>query len=61
MVRWVVAALTMLLSCGVTNAQQIFDESFRRMQSYPVPPYAVFTTTWRIRQTPMGYYTGERN
>lgn len=59
--RWAVATLTLLLSCGATNAQQIFDESFRRMQSYPVPPYAVFTATWRIRATPMGYYTGETN
>jgi hypothetical protein len=58
--RWAVAALTLLLSCGVTNAQQIFDESFRRMQSYPVPPYVVFTATWHIRATPMGYYTGEQ-
>ena len=61
MVRWVVAAFTLLLSCGVTSTQQIFDESFRRMQSYPVPPYAVWTATWHIRARPMGYYTGESN
>ncbi|MBV8498935.1 MAG: hypothetical protein JO003_06770 [Candidatus Eremiobacteraeota bacterium] len=41
------------------TAQQIFDASFRRLQSYPVPPYAVWTATWNIRQRPMGYYTGE--
>jgi hypothetical protein len=42
-----------------TPAQQIFDAAFRRLQSYPVPPYAVWTATWHIRETPMGYYTGE--
>lgn len=41
------------------TAQQIFDAAFRRLQSYPVPPYAVWTSTWRITQRPMGYYTGE--
>ena len=41
--------------------QQIFDAAFRRLQSYPVPPYAVWTATWHIRETPMGYYTGETN
>jgi hypothetical protein len=54
----------MLLTPGVappqtTRAQQIFDESFRRLESYPVPPFAVWTTTWHIRERPMGYYTGE--
>ncbi len=29
------------------------------MQSYPVPPYALWTATWRIHERPMGYYTGE--
>ncbi|HEY1429670.1 MAG TPA: hypothetical protein VGF18_08855, partial [Candidatus Tumulicola sp.] len=32
---------------------------FRRLQSYPVPPYAVWTTTWHTTAHPMGYYTGE--
>ncbi|MGA2760038.1 MAG: hypothetical protein ABSF08_06955 [Candidatus Cybelea sp.] len=52
--RWALAALAMLLT-----PQQIFDESFRRLQSYPAPPYAVWTATWHIRARPMGYYTGE--
>jgi hypothetical protein len=26
-----------------------------------VPAYAVWTTTWHIRERPMGYYTGERS
>lgn len=39
--------------------QQIFDAAFARLQSYPVPPYAVFTDTWNITARPMGYYTGE--
>jgi hypothetical protein len=64
LMRWALAALAMLLTAGVTPAQptgtqQIFDESFRRLQSYPVPPFAVWTTTWHIRERPMGYYTGE--
>ena len=62
--RWALAALAMLLTAGVappqpTSTQRIFDESFRRLQSYPVPPFAVWTTTWHIRGRPMGYYTGE--
>jgi hypothetical protein len=40
--------------------QKIFDSAFRRLQSYPVPPYAVWTATWNIRERPMGYYTGEK-
>jgi hypothetical protein len=63
MMRWAFAALVILLTQGVapqtTGAQQIFDESFRRLESYPVPPFAVWTTTWHIRERPMGYYTGE--
>jgi hypothetical protein len=35
--------------------QQIFDNAFRRMQSYPVPAYAIFTDTWRIAATTVGY------
>src|SRR5690242_6674204 len=42
-----------------TTAQQTFDAAFRRVQSYPVPPYAVWTSTWHITRRPMGYYTGE--
>lgn len=41
------------------TAQQIFDAAFRRLQSYPVPPYAVWTSTWNITRRPMGYYTSE--
>ncbi len=37
---------------------QIIDAAFTRLQSYPVPPYAIWTATWHIAQTPMGYYTG---
>jgi hypothetical protein len=37
---------------------QIIDAAFARLQSYPVPPYAIWTATWHITQTPMGYYTG---
>ncbi len=40
-------------------AQGIFDAAFRRLQSYPVPPYAIWTATWHITERPMGYYTGE--
>jgi hypothetical protein len=43
------------------STQQIFDAAFRRWQSYPVPPYAVWTDTWHIRQRSMGYYTGEQS
>jgi hypothetical protein len=43
---------------ALTPAQQIFDAAFRKWQSYPVPPYAIWTTTWHIRETPMGYYSG---
>ncbi|MGA8475535.1 MAG: aspartyl protease family protein [Candidatus Cybelea sp.] len=43
------------------SPQQIFDASFRRLQSYPVPPYAVWTATWNIHARPMGYYTGEKS
>lgn len=43
------------------SAQQIFDTAFRRWQSYPVPPYAIFTDTWHIHAVPMGFYTGETN
>jgi hypothetical protein len=62
--RWALAALAMLLTPAVAppqtaSTQQIFDESFRRLQSYPVPPFAVWTDTWHIRARPMGYYTGE--
>jgi hypothetical protein len=39
-------------------AQRIFDQAFRKLQSYPVPPYAVWTATWHVRQQAMGFYTG---
>ena len=64
MMRWALAALAMLLTPATAlpqtaSTQQIFDESFRRLQSYPVPPFAIWTATWHIRERPMGYYTGE--
>ncbi len=37
---------------------RIIDAAFARLQSYPGPPYAVWTATWHIAQTPMGYATG---
>jgi hypothetical protein len=46
-------------SSATQDAQAIFDRGFRRLQSYAVPPYAVWTATWHIRARPMGYYTGE--
>jgi hypothetical protein len=64
MMRWALAALAMLLTPAIAppqtaSTQQIFDQSLRRLQSYPVPPFAVWTATWHIRERPMGYYTGE--
>ncbi len=58
--RWATAVLTMLLALGAAppSATQILDDGLRRLQSYPVPPYAVWTTTWHIRARPMGYYEG---
>lgn len=53
------AAITFIAASSSARAQQtIFDAAFRRLQSYPVPPYAIWTATWHIRETPMGYYTG---
>jgi hypothetical protein len=46
-------------SAATTTPQAIFDAAFRRLQSYPVPPYAVWTTTWHIVGRPIGFYTGE--
>jgi hypothetical protein len=37
------------------SLHEIFDMTFRRLQSYPVPPYAIWTATWHIRQTTLGY------
>ena len=48
-----------LATPAVVGVTQIFDETFRRLQSYPVPPYAIWTATWHIRAQPMGYYSGE--
>jgi hypothetical protein len=61
--RWAIA-LGAIVALGTVpsapnGAQQIFDDSFRRLQSYPVPAYAVWTATWHIAARPMGYYTGE--
>jgi predicted aspartyl protease len=56
-------AMTIVLQAPAASplspAQQIFDAAFRRLQSYRVPPYAIWTATWHITETPMGYYTGE--
>jgi hypothetical protein len=37
------------------SLHQIFDMAFRRLQAYPVPPYAIWTATWHIQQTTLGY------
>ncbi len=56
----VFAAIAFLATTSSARAQQtIFDEAFRRLQSYPVPAYAIWTATWHIRERPMGFYTGE--
>jgi hypothetical protein len=63
MIKLHLAALAITLVAATSSAptaQQIFDAAFRRLQSYPAPPYAVWTATWHVRQRPMGYYTGER-
>ncbi|HEY1867618.1 MAG TPA: hypothetical protein VGG70_04925 [Candidatus Cybelea sp.] len=52
-------AMRIVLAGPAGSASQIFDESFAKLQSYPVPPYAIWTATWHIRNRPMGYYTGE--
>lgn len=58
--RWLAAiAALVCVSATPPSAQSVFEDSFRRLQSYPVPPYAVWTTTWHITAHPMGYYTGE--
>jgi hypothetical protein len=31
------------------SPQQVFATSFRRLQAYPIGPYAVWTTTWETR------------
>jgi len=46
-------------STQLSPSQRIFDAAFRRLQSYPVPAYAVWTATWHIAAHPMGFYTGE--
>jgi hypothetical protein len=58
--RWLAAiAVLGCLSATPPSAQAIFEDSFRRLQSYPVPPYGVWTATWHVTAHPMGYYTGE--
>jgi hypothetical protein len=51
-------ALSALDAATPSPVAQIIDAAFARLQSYPAPPYAIWTATWHIRQTPMGYYTG---
>lgn len=48
------------LLLAVLTTQDIFDRAFRRLQSYPVPAFAIWTNTWHIRERPMGYYTSEK-
>lgn len=62
--RWAFALLACILTCGnsaspAVSVKTIFDTGLRRLQSYPAPPYAIWTATWHIRAHPMGYYTGE--
>ncbi|MGA8533376.1 MAG: hypothetical protein WB615_04655, partial [Candidatus Tumulicola sp.] len=33
------------------SPQQIFVRAFERLRSYPIPAYALYTTTWAIRRT----------
>jgi hypothetical protein len=56
-----VAAMLLTASAAAPSpsVQAIFEQSFRRLQSYPMPPYAIWTATWNIVAHPMGYYTGE--
>ncbi len=44
---------------GRVSQQDVFNAAFRRLQSYPVPAYAVWTDTWHTRSRPVGYYTSE--
>lgn len=37
------------------SLHQIFDMAFRRLQSYPVPAYAIWTATWHVQRTTLGY------
>jgi hypothetical protein len=37
------------------SLHEIFDMTFRRLQSYPVPPYAIWTATWHVQRTTLGY------
>lgn len=54
----IVLQLPQTTAVTATTPQAIFDAAFRRLQSYPVPPYAVWTTTWHINAQPIGFYTG---
>jgi hypothetical protein len=65
--RFFIAAMAFLSTIALADAQSdllappqlLFDRAFRRLQSYPAPPYAVWTSTWHVTERPMGYYTGE--
>jgi hypothetical protein len=37
------------------SLHEIFDMTFRRLQSYPIPPYAIWTATWHVQRTTLGY------
>jgi hypothetical protein len=37
------------------SLHEIFDMAFRRLQSYPVPAYAIWTSTWHVHQTTLGF------
>lgn len=67
MIRFAVTIAAMVLLGAAPSTQEaappspvakIIYATFARLQSYPVPPFAIWTATWHIRQTPMGYYTG---
>ncbi|HEX4015086.1 MAG TPA: aspartyl protease family protein [Candidatus Cybelea sp.] len=53
------AMRVVLAGPATTSIAQIFERTFARLQSYPVPPYAIWTATWHTRAHPMGYYSGE--
>lgn len=39
----------------LASLHQIFDMAFRRLQAYPVPSYAIWTSTWHVHVTTLGY------
>lgn len=39
----------------IPSLHEIFDMAFRRLQSYPVPSYAIWTSTWHVHVTTIGF------